>query len=82
MNSILLSKSLHFTNVKISINLVGTLTNLGTYLGAGPALFQDYFGPRPTHILAGVLMFTGCFLAYMGLAQFFYTPYCNIKFTN
>lgn len=64
---------LHFTQYEI--NLIGTLTNLGTYLGAGPALFQDYFGPRPTCLLASILMFTGCFLAYCGISRFFYCPY-------
>jgi len=66
---------IEFNNFRTQINLIGTLTNLGTYLGAGPALFQDFFGPRPTCVLASFLMFSGCFMAYLGIAQYIYVPY-------
>lgn len=51
------------------INLIGTMAQVGMALGVLPALFYDYFGPRPTSALAVVFLFGGYFLSYLSVSK-------------
>jgi MFS family permease len=57
------------------INFVGTMGTVGSLLGIFPGIFYDYFGARPTCIIASILVFTGYFLTYLSLQHTIYSTY-------
>jgi len=59
-----LQVKLHYSDTQIA--LVGTLENVGTWLGVVPGLFYDKFGPQLTSLVGAILIFLGYFGMYLG----------------
>lgn len=57
------------------INMVGTMANIGGNLGLIGSLFYNYFGTRPSCILAGLLIFSGYFLIYCSAMKWIWGNY-------
>ena len=57
------------------INMVGTMANIGGNLGVIGSLFYNYFGTRPSCLLAGILIFVGYFLIYGAAMKWFWVSY-------
>jgi MFS family permease len=45
------------------------MAQVGMALGIFPALFYDYFGPRPTSLLSAVLLFVGYFMSFLSVSK-------------
>lgn len=65
--------TLNFTQAHTSF--VATACNLAMSLTIIPGFFFDRFGPRPTAILSGILLFSGYFGLYLGLKKIIPSSY-------